>query len=184
MQWSAEEDIRMKNSEISTLKKDIQLLNRAKDEAIEIQRRDLTAAFEQIIQQREEQITQREGELVHQMSLLDQRFERLSTENMTLKANLRDTKTQHERDVEEVGRLEEANRQLNYQIEDLTRIKEQIEDSLKRQVTNLQTELSKIQDQRKMEKHELESQIEKVRFLWLRFNKFYYSNCVFHCFVV
>lgn len=162
MQWSAEEDIRMKNNEISNLKKDIQLLNRAKDEAVEIQRRDLTVAFEQIIQQREEQITQREGELVHQMSLLDQRFERLSTENMTLKAAMREVKAQHERDVEEISRLEEGNRQLHYQIEDSIRTKEQIEDSLRRQVSNLQNEVSKFQDQRNREKQDLESQVEKV----------------------
>lgn len=185
MQWSAEEDIRVKNNEISALKKDIHLLNRAKDEAIEIQRRDLTTAFEQIIQQREEQIAHREGELAQQISLLDQRFEKLTTENMSLKSTVRELKGANERNLEEIGRLEEINRQLNYQVEDCIRSKEQIEDSLKRQVANLQADLQRLQDQRNREKQDLDAQIERVKlnlfsivFKINRFTKFYLSCIV------
>jgi DNA repair ATPase RecN len=145
----------MKNSEISNLKRDIQSFYRAKDEAVENQQRDLTIAFEQIVKQREEQITQREAVLVHQIALLDQRLERLSTENMALKAK-------HERDIEEITRAKEANRQLHYQIGQSSRANEQMEDSLGRQVSTLQYEMSKLQDQRNREKQELESQVEKV----------------------
>lgn len=159
----------MKNNEIASLKREIQAVNRAKDEAIEVQRKDLTTAFEQIIQQREEQIAQREGELAHQVSQLDQRFERLSTENMSLKATLRDLKIDHERDVEEISRLEEANRQLTYQLEDTQRSKEQVEDSLKRQVVSLQAEFNRLQDQRAREKQESEGNIEKVCVSFLRY---------------
>lgn len=162
MQWSADEEARVKDHEIGSLKKEIQALHRAKDEAVELQRRDLTSAFEQIIQQREEYIAQKESELAHQVSLLDQKFERLQTENMTAKASLRELKVVHERNVEEICRLEELNRQLTYQVEDTVKAKDTSEDHLKRQVGLLQGDLQRLSDQRSKEKQELEALVEKV----------------------
>lgn len=163
MQWSTDEELKVKNAEIASLRHDLQSLQRSKDEAIELQRKDLTVAFEQIIEQREDYIKHKETELAHQLGILDQKFERLQNDNLSLKANLREAKLNVEHYLEEVGRLEELNRHLSYQVEDTQRAKDAFEDNLQRQITTLQSDFRRLTDTRNKEKLDYETQIEKLK---------------------
>jgi hypothetical protein len=162
MQISSDEEIKSKAFEIENLKTEVSTLHRAKEEALELQRRDLTNTFEQIIQKREDGFAVKEAEIAKQINLLDQKFERIQSENMKLKSDCREIKLLNEKLVSDIGAKDNNLRQLSYQVEDLTNAKDTVEDSLKRQVLTLQNEVKRLLELKAKERSELENEVDKV----------------------
>lgn len=162
MQWNAEEDSKSKQFEIDKLKKELAILQRSKDDALDLQRKDLTNTFEQIIQQREDVYQKREEEINKQINFLDQRFEKLQNENLRLKEQNRELKVTNERLSEDVSQKDDKSRQVSYQLQEEIQKRLTIEDAMKRQINALQLDLQKLSDSKGKEKLELESQLEKV----------------------
>jgi chromosome segregation ATPase len=162
MKWAADEESRSKTKEIENLRKDFQSLHVQREDALESQRRDLTSAFENIINQRELTFHAKEQEIAQQISMLDRRFEQLQTENLRLKNEL--TASQHdvERLSAEVSSLEENKRLLQWQVEDLHNKNIFADDALQRKLQQVSTELSAAKEIAHREKFELEKKLEKV----------------------
>jgi hypothetical protein len=165
LQWSAEEESKSKQFEIDKLKKEIFILQRNKEDSLDLQRKDLSNTFEQIIQQREEAYQKREEDIGKQIHFLDQRFEKLQNENLKSKEQNREMKVTNERLSEEVIQKEEKIRHISYQLEEEIQKRLSTEDAMKRQMNMLQLEMQKLSDHNGKEKLELESEMEKVRLL-------------------
>ncbi|RYZ88426.1 MAG: hypothetical protein EOP04_09435, partial [Proteobacteria bacterium] len=161
MQWSADEEIKTKTHEIERLKSEIYQLNRLKEEALEGQRKDLTATFEAIIQNREESFQEKESEIASQIHLLEKRVEKIHSENAKLKSETKDAKLLITRLEDEVESKEQKIRQLQYDLDDLHRQKEGIEDTLKREVSTLTVELKTLKDIQYELKLDHQQQLEK-----------------------
>ena len=158
-------------------------MHRIKDEALELQRRDLTNTFESIMKQREDSIIAKENEISKQIQILDTRFEKLQTENMKLRSQYQEIKLHNEKLSEENIRYEESHRQISYKIEEVSKSKLASEDILQRQVNSLQMKIQDLTNQQYKERSDYESKIEKVRmiyfcYLFSIFYRFSFFLCI------
>lgn len=162
VQFSAEEENKLKQMEIDKLKKDIDTLYQSKEHALELQRKDLTGTFEQILQERELQFQHKELDIQKQIQMIDDRFEKLQTENIYMKEQFREYKLKYEKAVEDVNQKDEKIRQLQYQVEDERNLKLSLEDSMTRQLHDQKTELQRLIDLRMRERLDHENALEQV----------------------
>lgn len=137
-------------------------MHRHKEEALEIQRRDLTQTFEQIIERRDQMWKAKEVEISKQIQVLEEKFDKLQTENTRLKNKNRELTLQVEELQNDLQHKEESLRQLNYKLEDTTLSKQSVEDSYQRQLNALSSELKSIMDSKGLENKDYQLQIEKV----------------------
>jgi hypothetical protein len=164
LQWSADEDAKSKQQDIDKLRRELAIVHRSKEDALDLQRADLTATFEQLMQQREESFLHREDDIHLQITALDQRFEKLQNENLRLKEALRESRSQVERMDEVQSQKEDRLRQLQYQLEDEAQSRIAAEDLLKRQINALQLESQRLNDARAKDKLDWESLCDQVSF--------------------
>eukprot|EP01031_Cornospumella_fuschlensis_P033287 gene33287-40270_t len=162
MQWSADEEIKTKSQEIERLKNEMFQLNRLKEEALESQRKDLTATFEAIIQNREESFQEKESEIASQIHLLEKRVEKIHSENLKLKTETKDAKLLSTRLQEDVEAKDQRIRQLQYDLEDLHRQREHAEDALKREVSSLTVELTALKDAQDKLRYDQQQQLDRL----------------------
>lgn len=162
IQFSAEEENKHKQMEIDKLKKDLDVLYQSKEHALELQRKDLTNTFEQILQQREEQYQTKENDIQSQIQCIDTRFEKLQTENIFFKEQCRDYKAKYEHAIEASQQKDDKIRQLTYQVEDERNLKTSLEDSFTRQSHQQQQEIQRLIDLRMKEKMDAENALEQV----------------------
>lgn len=90
VQWSAEEEYKMKNLEIEKLKNEIQMLHKQKEEALERQRLELTNSFQDILHLSEKKLIDKENDLSKQILIIDSRIDHLTNENLKLKKLLQE----------------------------------------------------------------------------------------------
>lgn len=157
-----DEDLRLKAHEISTLKEGLATLQRSKEEALEAQRRDLTGTFQQIIRNREEGFKEKESEIGRQVGLLSEKLEKLQNELTRCRDDNRECKLINEKLLADIGGKDHSIRELSYDLDDMKRSKELLEDGLQRQVTSLQIEIKRIAEMHSREKADLCMQIENA----------------------
>ena len=163
LQFQAEEDSKTKQFEIDKLKKEISLLYRNKEDALEAQRKDLSSTFETILQQREDSFSKYEQEISQQITLLDTKLEKLQNENLKLKELLRDLRGTNEKLVEENHKKDEKQQQTSFQLQEEIQKRLTNDDTMKRHINGLQLDLQKEIDNHMKVKMELETALEKVR---------------------
>jgi hypothetical protein len=163
LQWTADEDARVKDKEIESLRGDIRRLNVLREESLESQRRDLTHTFETILHQREDLHTNKERDIAEQISFLDTRFEQLQTENTRLKNELSGAQRQSEALSEELSHKEESRRQLQWSLDDERAARAQSENALSHQVQQMTLELSLHKEHAGKDVTELKRKLAQVR---------------------
>jgi chromosome segregation ATPase len=146
VKWATAEEIKSKQSELERSREDARRLHTERDNALGLQRRDMTSAFEQLVSQREGAFTQREHEIVSQISMLEKRVEGAQTENGRLKAELSDVARQRDKMSLDVERKEEAVRQLQWKLDDSSEMWKKREDTLERGLSAALTEVNLCRD--------------------------------------
>ena len=162
MGWTAAEEGKAKEREITALREDLQRLALSRDECLENQRRDLTQTFEALLEQREESFSTKEREIGQQITLLDSRFEQLRTDNSRLKSELADALRRCELCGEELRLKDDQLRQLHWRIEDEHSAKILLDDAMQRQLQQLTIDLSVAKDTGQREAAEFAKSLEKV----------------------
>lgn len=162
MQWSHDEDIKSKNFQLDNCKAEVQAIQRSKEEALELQRRELTSTFEQIVHEREEAFQIKEREIAMQISMLDQKFEKIQSENLRLKSEAREVKLMNEKLLGDLSDKDNIIRRLQTDLTEVQKSKETMEDGLKRLNNSLQNQVQRLSDQYGREKAELQALVEKA----------------------
>eukprot|EP01039_Chlorochromonas_danica_P002167 gene2166-2365_t len=161
MQWSHDEDIKSKNFQLDNFKAEVQAIQRSKEEALELQRRELTSTFEQIVHEREEAFQIKERDIAMQISMLDQKFEKIQSENLRLKSEAREVKLMNEKLLGDLSDKDNLIRRLQTDLTEVQKSKETMEDGLKRLNNSLQNQVQRLSDQYSREKAELQALVEK-----------------------
>jgi len=162
MKWTNDEELRSKIRDIENLKYEIQTLHIQREESLESQRKDLTNAFEQIINQRENSFNEKERGIAEQIMLLEKRFEQLQTENSRLKSDLSDAYNESSKLSTAISRLEESRSSLQWVLEDERSQKIAVKDAMKREMQKLTLDLSIAKEGAAKRVIELENEIEKI----------------------
>lgn len=163
MQWAADEEARSRTREIENLRNDVKRISAQREEALEVQRRDLTQTFEQMMQQREEAFANKEKDIAQQVLLLESRFEKLLTENARLKGDAASMRRKVEQLTEEAAAREEAHKQLLWQLEDERKDRRRAEDEAERRYQQLAQEQQGQRDALAKEAKELQRKADRVR---------------------
>lgn len=160
--WASAEETKAKIRENVSLREEIDRLSASRDESLETQRRDLTNTFELLLEQREEAFSMKEREISKQISLLDNRFEQLRTDNSRLKSELGDALRRQEVLSEESSVKEDQLRQLQWRTDDERTAKLQNDDSMQRHIQQLSLDLNITRDTCQREAAEYQKNLEKV----------------------
>ena len=112
------EEGKCKKQEVERLQAEIKKLSQSRTDALEHQRGDLIATYEQLMKQREEVYHKRENEIVTMISVLENKFETIQTEALHLKAELRNTQTMYEQANNELQLKGDQMRTLQYKNDD------------------------------------------------------------------
>lgn len=167
MQWTANEELKGKQKEIDNLKLELKRIAIARDEALESQRKDITSAFELLLQQREESFTSKESEINDQIIQLGNRLEQISTDNTTLKSQLSSANRRIEELVTEGSNKDDMIRKLQWRLEDERTIKLQSDEALHKNIQQITFELNTLKISSSTEVEELKSAYSKVFILTL-----------------
>lgn len=146
VKWATAEEIKSKQLELDRCREEIRRMHTERDNALGLQRRDMTTAFEQLVAQREGAFSQREQEIVHQISTLEKRIEAVQTENMRLKTELSDISRQKDKMSLDVERKEENIRQIQWKLDDCSAAFKKREDALERSLSEALTEVNLCRD--------------------------------------
>jgi len=167
MRWAAAEEAKVKAREIEMLREDIHRLNASREEMLESQRHDLTQTFEQLLRQRDETLSQKERDIVGQISLLENKLESLLTENTRLKGELQDAQRRSELMNDELTSKEEQIRQLTWRLDDERSIKQRGDDILHRQLQQTVLELTLVKEANDKRDSDHHHALEKVKVVGL-----------------
>ncbi len=162
-QWAHQEELRAKSREIDAAKEELARMTTSRQEALDIQRRDLTDAFERMLSQRDQAQSAKESEINRQINELNVRFESIHTENARLHSDLAAAKRKCESLSEEAAAKEELRRQLQWQLDDERGLKTVADDTLQRQLQHAQLDLTVAKEASAKEVGELKLALEKVR---------------------
>ncbi len=146
LRWSAEETERSKSIEIDKLKQDLHHFRREKEEAMELQRQDLTLTFDSILSQKETTIANKEKEITNQIMILESRLEALLNENMKLRSSLSESRRLASQVQEEGLAKQESLRQLQWRVEDEVKIRAQLEDRISSSTQKHKIEIDTIKE--------------------------------------
>ena len=97
VKWTTSEEIKSKQNELDKCREEIRRMHTERDNALSLQRRDMTTAFEQLVAQREGAFSQRENEIAGQVASLEKRIEAVQTENIRFKSELSDATRQRDK---------------------------------------------------------------------------------------
>lgn len=146
MRWAATEENNSRIKESNSLKAEIQRLYITREEALELQRKDLTDSFEKLMRQRDDSLTSKERKVGEQIMILDSKFEQLQTENNRLKSENNECRRNNEQLVEEARNRDDLCRQLQWTLDDERISRQREEDNMKRQIQQAQLDLNQSRD--------------------------------------
>lgn len=163
MQWASTEESKSKQKEIEALKADIKRLTLNREESLELQRKDITTAFELLLHQREEAFSTKESEINEQIMLLGARLEQISTDNTTLKSQLSSANRKIDELTIEKTNLDDSIRKLKWKLEDERAAKQESDEVLNRNLQQTAYELSSLRVSLNTESQEHKATLAKVR---------------------
>ena len=123
MKWATEEEVKSKTREIEALKSDLKRSVLSREDALESQRRELTATFESLIAQRDDSFLSKERDVSIHVAALESRFDTIQTENMRLKSELHIATSRGDLLGEEAVRREEYLRQITWRLDEERRLR-------------------------------------------------------------
>lgn len=135
-----------------------------REEALETQRRELTAAFEKLMKQSDDSYMEREGKIASQIVALEQRIESVQNTNASLRSELASAARARDLAGAEAERKEEAIRQLHWRFEDAMGSWKRTEDMLERRVAQAIAEADASRDSMIKQINDAHHEIEKVLF--------------------
>lgn len=144
--WATAEEVKSRQNELDKCRDDMRRMQTERENALSLQRRDMTSAFEQLVAQREATFSQREQEIVGQIASLEKRIESTHTENTRLKSELADTLRQRDKMSLDAERREETIRQLQWKIDDSLETWKRREDALERSLHEALNEVNLCRD--------------------------------------
>jgi hypothetical protein len=144
MQWASAEESKSKLKETESLKADIKRLTLNREESLELQRKDITSAFELLLHQREEAFSTKESEINEQIMLLGARLEQISTDNASLKSQLSAANRKVEELMLDKTNLDDTIRKLQWKLEDERAAKQESDEVLHRNLQQTAFELSSL----------------------------------------
>lgn len=162
MKWASLEENKSKDRELCMLKEEVIRLNKSRDDMLDSQRHDLTATFEQLIHQREENNKQKEEEIALYVAQLTAKFEQLQTENSRIKSDYQDAVRKHEFVVEEIHTHEETARKLQWRLDDERRKRNEVDDSNQRLIQQLTMEVHNLQEAAAISANDISTQLAEV----------------------
>eukprot|EP01041_Mallomonas_annulata_P011457 gene11457-23962_t len=162
IRWATAEEMKSKNRDIEILHEDIRQLISTREESLDSQRKDLTHTFEQLLHNRELSFSEREKEINHSVLILEERFEMLQTENSRLHSELLELQRNITMKTEELGEKEEQLRQVQWRLEDERQNSQLTEDTLQRQLQQLQSDNMSLKDHVILEKTEFEQTLKRT----------------------
>jgi chromosome segregation ATPase len=144
--WTASEENKTKEREINSLKDDLERLGIARDQALETQHNELTTSFENILKQREELYSNRENEIMKQLSSWQTKFENSRIENNRIRSDLNELTRRYENAIEDMNKKDESIRELKWQIDDEKMKAQQTEENYQRRIQALNLEINSLND--------------------------------------
>jgi hypothetical protein len=162
MRWSNEEELLSRNKEIERLQSEILRLNKQREDSLSSQRRDLSQVFENILRENEEKFAIKEKEIGEQVNMLNDRFERLFTENTRIKKESHEMRINNDKMREEMSRKDDLMRQIQWQMEDLRATSTHSEDELRRKLHSVEVDLAVAKETTSFETSDLLKRLDAV----------------------
>lgn len=144
------------------MKKQIEYLNYTKEEALEIQRKDLSQTFENIMKQREEIFRDKENTISINIVTLENKFEKLSMENLKYKSNVHELNIRNEHLIQENTKINEKLLELQFMNDELQHQQLQSEDNYQRRIEKLLRENKEMKENNQKEKQYFDNLQTKV----------------------
>lgn len=119
VKWAADEEIKLKQREIESLKADIKKMLSNREDSLELQRRDLTSTFEALLKQRDQENLLKDKEVKDQLFKLEHKFDLIRTENMKLSSEIHNKSCKLEFVTGELSRKEENLRQSQFKLDQI-----------------------------------------------------------------
>ena len=179
VKWAADEEIKLKQRKIESLKADIKKMLSNREESLELQRKDLTSTFEALLKQRDQENLMKDKEVKDQFFKLENKFDLIRTENMKLSSENHNKSCKLEFVMGDLSRKEENLRQLQFKLDQINIDHREELESYHSRMNQAISEANSAKDNLLKQAKEFQSKLDQVivdSYYYLKFDPFFFLN--------
>jgi chromosome segregation ATPase len=137
LRWSTSDEINHKNNIIDQLHNELRQVNLQRDEALALQRKELTITFDSILNEHNAAYNKKESIIYDQIKEIEIKFDNLTNENIRLKSEVNQLVSEHETMATDVNVKSDKIRQLQWQLNDAISAAQDEQSILNKEILNV-----------------------------------------------